>query len=138
MSKFVQTFTKEVNEYGYYFDEVENERKFGVVGKKNVYDDIQSHLDSTDVTYIKKLLLDNGGEVLDDTCFGDTTLCSKDLLTNLNFADNARQLFNSLPTKIREKYGNDIYRFAKDYKQSDFDELYPQKAVKEVKKNEEV
>ena len=55
--KFSQSFSEEQKEYGYYFDERQKKRVFGVVGKKNIYQDIQSHANETDMKYIKQFAI---------------------------------------------------------------------------------
>lgn len=126
-TKFSETFSPEVVEYGYYYDETEKKRVFGQVGKRNVYLDIQAHANETDIKYIKELLLGGGAPELTPDMYADVSHISNDLLENLMQAEYARDCFNNLPMPIREKYSNDFHTFAKDFKMSDFDELIKSK-----------
>lgn len=122
------------DEYGYYYDENERKRVFGVVGKKNLYEDILSHKDATDIRYIKEVLLNGGAPELTDEMFGDISSISPDLLDNLQKAELGRDMFNNLPVEIRQKYGNDIYKFAMEYKQEDLLEYVKSKNSKPIEK----
>lgn len=120
-----QTFSKVENDYGYYYDDIKKERVFGVVGQRNIYEEIQSQKDATDMSFIKNHLLENGSDIIDESLFADVSSVAPDLLQNLCRMETAKQSFDCLPAKLRERYGNDIYRFAREYKQDDLAEFLP-------------
>lgn len=135
-----QEFSEVVDEYGYYYDENEKKRVFGVTGRKNIYEEIVSHKDTTDIKYIKEVLLGGGAPELTDDMFGDVSRIQGDLLTHLNCAELGRDMFNSLPKEVRELYNNDLFNFAKNYNEEEVRKLIDKTFIskKEVKPNEEV
>ena len=90
--------------FDYYFDD-NGERKFGVVGKKNVYDEIQRYKDSTDFTLLKQFLLDNP-DGKDFGIYGERPDIISDVNDMAMYLESANELYNSLPDVIKDKYKN--------------------------------
>lgn len=119
------TIDKVVSLHGYYYDEEKRTRVFGVVDKKNVYEDIQSHLCECDNEFVKQHLLEHGSDIIPPELFGDCVDVHQDLLESINRVRSARDLFNALPANFREKYGNDMERFALEFNPKDFEIIEP-------------
>lgn len=139
-SAFVgKTYSRVVKEYGYYYDNEKRDRVFGVIGEKPVADEIASHKAECDMSFIKEHLLQNGSDVIDEALMGDCSHISSDLLTNLNLAETAKQAFYRLPTAIRERYDNNINKFANEFNPEHFVkkvDVIEKVENKEVKKDE--
>lgn len=90
--------------FDYYFD-ANGERQFGVVGKKNVYDEIQRYKDSTDFTLLKQFLLDNP-DGKDFGIYGERPDIISDVNDMAMYLESANELYNSLPQVIKDKYKN--------------------------------
>lgn len=133
--ELAQSFSKTEKEHGYFYCEEKRTTVFGVTGKRDIYQEIQSHKDENDMKFIKEVLMNDGAsEELPDTMFGDVSFVANDLLTNLTNARSAREMFDSLPVDIRDKYGNDIYRFAKEFDLNNH--IKKEEKKEEVKDNE--
>lgn len=98
---------KEVDEFGYYFDD-DGVRCFGVIGKRNVYDEIQRDKDSTDFSMLKAYLMAHSDSYRDKGIYGERP----DILSDVNdmavYLRSANDLYNSLPDVIKDKYKNMI------------------------------
>ena len=110
-----QTFNKKVKKYGYYYDDKQKKRVFGVKELVDIYSEIQSHDNEADMNFIKEQLC---GQVVapDLGSSADVTLISSDMLDNYNKVLEARNTFGLLPSDVRAKYGNSFERFALEYK----------------------
>lgn len=80
------------------------------------------------MSFIKEHLLQNGSDVIDSNLMLDVRNVAPDLLTNLNNARLGNDLFKQLPRELREKYGNDVYKFATEFKQEDLDDFIKSKS----------
>lgn len=139
-----QKFAKVVDTYGYYYDKVTKAREFGKVGTQDIYTEIQSHDNETDMKFIKETLL-NGNTPLGLQCeqgLYDLTGVSSDLLENFNKVQIAKDNFMMLPAELRAMYNGDFENFAKNFKKEDIDTYLKLKhpnlvQVQELKKQNE-
>lgn len=117
-SQYKQTLSKMVDEFGYYLDDNGN-RKFGKIGERNAYADIQRDKNSTDWSIMKKYLFDSykGGDI--PGVYGDRSLECSDLIEADDFLAHCQSMYESLPQVVKNKYQN-LMEFVNGFNQEDF------------------
>lgn len=83
------------------------------VGKKNLYAEIQSHKDSTDLSFIITRYMNGDPAALSRAqgMFVDITQMPSNMHDIVNNMRAAEADFLRLPPDIKEKFGNDFHRF---------------------------
>lgn len=93
-------------DFGYSFNE-NSERVFGVIGERNVFENVQRSKDSCDYTIFKNFLLAQGLKGLlheDPKDYGFSPARFEDELDAVNFFDSLNNIYEKLPDFIKEKY----------------------------------
>lgn len=125
--------------YGYKV--VDGRRVFGVVGKKNVVEEINSYRDQTDFSIIMKSL---NPDMSDFEQFGnlvDNVIPALGGIQDMiSYEQILKEEFAQLPLKVKNKYGNDYESFARDVVSGGFvdyirTEYQPEQSVKGVTDN---
>lgn len=109
-----------------------------VVGKRNIYDEIQSHADSCDLKLILERFARGEVDVLSrrQGLYGDVTAFPTTYAEMLNVIVQAQAEFDAFPVSVKERFDNDVNKFIA--RMDDVElmrELFPPKkddAVKEV------
>lgn len=116
-----QEFSPLIDEYGYYYDE-NGERKFGVVGQKDIYAEIQRHKSESDFEFVKQYLFDNfnGKEV--KGVYGERPKEISDVNDIISMVEETQQLYMQLPENLRAKYTN-IYELVNNFDEKDLEDL---------------
>lgn len=114
-----QKFNKIVKTHGYFYDNAVAKTVFGLHGTKDIYSDIQSVSNDTDIDFIKKSLLDNAPSALDESLFANVSDISSDMLENFSRIQIARDNFYALPAEVRALHNNDFNEFARKFKKED-------------------
>lgn len=117
-SLYKQVLSRVVDEFGYFLDKNGN-RKFGKIGERNAYADIQRDKNSTDWSIMKKFLFDSykGGDI--PGVYGDRSLECNDLIEADNFLAHCQSMYDSLPQVVKDKYQN-LMEFVNGFNQEDF------------------
>lgn len=113
--------------YGYYTSK-EGRRVFGVVGKRNVVDEVNANRDQTDFSVLRKMFERreiSAAEIVKQS-FGDLSNLSNGYLDALAVASEAQDLFAELPLEVRQKYDNDIFNFARSLDSGEFSKYLSQ------------
>lgn len=125
--------------YGYKVED--GRRVFGVVGKKNVVEEINSYREQTDFSIIMKSL---NPDMSDFEQFGnlvDNVIPAIGSVQDMvSYEQILKDEFAQLPLKVKNKYGNDYESFARDVVGGGFvdyvkEEYKPQQGVKGVTDN---
>lgn len=114
-------FDEEEPVYGYYISE-DGSRQFGVVGRRNIVDMLQESRAESDFVILRKMFERNeisASEIVKNS-FGDLENLSDGYLDALAVASEAQDLFSELPLEVRNKYGNDIFNFARSLDSGEF------------------
>lgn len=93
-------------EFGYYFND-NGGREFGVIGEKNVFENVQRSKSNCDYTIFKNFLLSQGMKGLlntDPKDYGFSPARFQDELDAVDFYDSLNSVYNKLPAVIRAKY----------------------------------
>lgn len=108
------------NEYQIAIDD-KGEEYLKVVGKVNIYDEIQSHTEGSSLENIisrfkngDDTALNHRSNSLNDLGITDFTSVPKDVFQMQNIVEAAKRIFNSLPLDERVKYDNNFNKFLKD------------------------
>lgn len=82
-------------------------------GKRNVYDEIQSHADSVDINVILKKYAAGDISVLNQRLgeFADVTAFPKTFAEVLNTLASAEEIFNGLPSDKKAIFNNSVSQF---------------------------
>lgn len=87
------------------------------VGKSSLYDYIQSHADSVDIHKIlERCALMDDYSMLNrmPAQFMDVTEMPKTLAEAYSMVEDAKQLFDRMPTSVKESYNNNFVEFISD------------------------
>lgn len=108
--------------YGPIFDE-NGVMDLTVIGKANLYDEIQSHADSVDIHVLLKRYAETGDPGLFSRvqgAYGDFTQMPTTFAGALNTLIAAEQYFNGLPLEVRAQFGHSFQQFIAAMDKSDF------------------
>lgn len=102
------------NEYGYYVDEVTRMKTFGVIGKRDLQEFINSFVDCCDYSVIMKSLSPSVAEFEDFEDVLEIADNIHDVNDVLSYSSVLSEQFNLLPLEVKEHYGNNYELFARD------------------------
>lgn len=94
-----------------------------VIGKANLYDEIQSHADSVDIHVLLKRYAETGDPGLFSRvqgAYGDFTQMPTTFAGALNTLIAAEQYFNGLPVEVRAQFNHSFEQFIAAMDKSDF------------------
>lgn len=102
------------NEYGYFVDDKTKLKTFGVVGKRQLQDFINSFRDCCDYSLIMKSLMPSPAEF--DDFEGILNVADKihDVNDVLAYSSVLSEQFNLLPLEVKKHYANNYELFARD------------------------
>lgn len=86
-------------------------------GKHSLYDEIQSHKDSVDINKIIRRFEAGEVDVLQKVqgVYGDFSDVPSNFAELLNTVDRGREMFDSLPIEIKEKFGQNFVAFMQSF-----------------------
>lgn len=123
-----QEFSPIIDRYGYYFDEKNGERLFGVIGQKDIQADIQSELAGCDYQLIMRGLnpsiSDFDTDMLDDILEGIPPIDPKDPLSAIAMRENLKIAYDKMPAEVKARYGNNKYLFANSIVNGEFADYF--------------
>lgn len=109
-------FPEVVNDYGFYIDD-EGKRVFGVIGERNVKEEVESFRELVDYSIIMRELnppvstFDEMSDYMEQFQGVDFS----DPLTVVAVAETLKNDFDTLPLEVRQKYANDPAKFTTDF-----------------------
>lgn len=91
-------------------------------GKHSLYDEIQSHKDSVDINKILRRFEAGEVDVLQKVqgVYGDFSDVPSNFAELLNTVDRGREMFDSLPIEIKEKFGQNFVAFMQSFGSPDW------------------
>lgn len=122
---------------------VDDEERLVVIGKTDLYEYIQSHLDSVDIHKILErcAMLDDYSLLIQrPTTFMDTIGMPKTLAEAFAMSQDAKAYFDSMPTDIKVQYDNNWLKFVQDIGSEKFNNTVSKflDSIKEKNSSEEV
>lgn len=111
----------EVMEYSPYYDD-NGVLQLRENGKKNLYQEIQSHKLSCDIHYILKRFANGEMDVLSKVqgAFGDFTNLPKNFAEVMNLTIDAQNHFDSLPVEVKQKFDNNFVQYMQSFGSDDW------------------
>lgn len=106
----------EVVTYDAYYD-IDGVLQLKESGKKNLYDEIQSHKLSTDINVILQRYAAGDVDVLNriQGVYADVTKAPHTFAEMMNITIQAKADFDALPVEIKNKFGNNFVQFMETY-----------------------
>ena len=111
----------EVVEYTPYYDD-NGVLQLKENGKKNLYDEIQSHKLSCDIHYILKRFANGEVDALSKVqgAFGDFTNLPSNFAEVMNLTIEAEQHFDQLPVEVKQKFDNNFVQYMQSFGSEDW------------------
>lgn len=105
-----------VNDYGFYVDD-DGKRVFGVIGEKNIKEEVESYRELVDYSLIMRELNPpvSSFEEMSDYMEQFQGVDFSDPLTVVAVAETLKNDFDTLPLEVRQKYANDPAKFTADF-----------------------
>lgn len=111
----------EVIEYTAYYDD-RGVLQLKENGKKNLYQEIQSHKLSCDIHYILKRFANGEIDVLSKVqgAYGDFTNMPRSFADVMNMTIEAQNHFDSLPVEVKQKFDNNFVQYMQSFGSDDW------------------
>ncbi|UPW40872.1 hypothetical protein [Sigmofec virus UA08Rod_6403] len=109
--------------YGMYVDKETAERKFGVVGERDVQSDINSELQNSSYIMLRDSLEASISEFdydFNDVINETVSLNVSDPLKAVYLMRTLEENFNSMPKEVKKKYANNVDNFARSVISGEF------------------